>query len=299
MSSSASILDGNIEMNPFEVLGIPPESDRDTIDGAYLIMITENHPDKAKGAGERDIKLKKTQEITNAYALLGDDNAIRTYREKVTVGDFVSMRDADRRIDPSTLPDGRFVSERGFDTDAFNSNFITNKLSEAFRDLQSNITEETTELDYTRYMMSRDIEIPPPDPAMIGSDGQLVIDEFNKRFEEKHAVETNEIQESGRIGGLFGGENRLVGYDDIREMDSFSGGDIDQIITEHALPGVVDIDRATGDIGSMLKIMQDDRDTAIVHNRALTDEVFVPGPSVLTSGPPDITSGYQGSDVHD
>lgn len=247
-----------VDIDPFEILGISPDSDRDIIDGAYLSLMTENHPDKTRDLDEKEIRLKRTQEIVNAYALLSDDNAIRAYREKITVGDYASLRNTDRNIDQTRPPDSSIIDANdNFNRDAFNEQFMSLNASKDFIDLQSRISNKDLYREYDRYVLSRDTDVEIPfNSNIVDSQGKLSLAEFNKYFEDQLNMETNEIQETGRIGSLFGGESSICELD---YQQSFEPTDISKIVSDPVLPGIVDNDRATRNIEDMLKSLQAER----------------------------------------
>jgi preprotein translocase subunit Sec63 len=65
--------------DPFEVLGIRPNSTREQIRTAYREQVARYHPDKHRGNPLEDLAAAKLVEINRAYEILTDDAKRATY----------------------------------------------------------------------------------------------------------------------------------------------------------------------------------------------------------------------------
>ena len=57
-------------MNPYEVLGVSPGADEETIKKAYRELVKKYHPDKYVNSPMADIASEKMKEINRAYDML-------------------------------------------------------------------------------------------------------------------------------------------------------------------------------------------------------------------------------------
>ena len=57
-------------MNPYEVLGVPENADKETIKKAYKELVKKYHPDKYVNNPLADLATEKMKEINNAYDML-------------------------------------------------------------------------------------------------------------------------------------------------------------------------------------------------------------------------------------
>ena len=61
-------------MNPYEVLGVPENADKETIKKAYKELVKKYHPDKYVNNPLADLATEKMKEINNAYDILMNQN---------------------------------------------------------------------------------------------------------------------------------------------------------------------------------------------------------------------------------
>jgi preprotein translocase subunit Sec63 len=66
--------------DPFEVLGVRPNSTRDQIRTAYRELASRYHPDKHRGNPLEDLAAAKLVEINRAYEILSDDAKRAVYQ---------------------------------------------------------------------------------------------------------------------------------------------------------------------------------------------------------------------------
>ena len=57
-------------MNPYEVLGVSPDADEETIKKAYRDLIKKYHPDRYINNPLADLAAEKTKEINKAYDMI-------------------------------------------------------------------------------------------------------------------------------------------------------------------------------------------------------------------------------------
>jgi molecular chaperone DnaJ len=66
----------------YDVLGIPKSANKDEIKNAYRKLALQYHPDRNKAAGSEE----KFKEISEAYAVLSDNEKRKRYDTYVHVG---------------------------------------------------------------------------------------------------------------------------------------------------------------------------------------------------------------------
>jgi|GEM_PF-1501547 len=62
--------------NYYQIMGVAPEASRDEIKKAYRNLAKQYHPDRNRGEPAKEERLK---EINEAYQVLGDETARKTY----------------------------------------------------------------------------------------------------------------------------------------------------------------------------------------------------------------------------
>ncbi len=72
-------------MNPYEVLGVEPNADEETVKKAYRALVRKYHPDKYVDNPLADLAAEKMKEINKAYDMItkgmtGNSTASGTYR---------------------------------------------------------------------------------------------------------------------------------------------------------------------------------------------------------------------------
>ena len=103
--------------DPFEVLGVRPNSTREQIRTAYREQVARYHPDKHRGNPLEDLAAAKLVEINRAYEILCDDAKRATYEARGSSSrapaSTVSSRVPTPRA-PTSSPVGKLVRSLGW-----------------------------------------------------------------------------------------------------------------------------------------------------------------------------------------
>lgn len=70
------------DVEPYEVLGVPADADDAQVRAAYRRLVREHHPDRHVGgsAAEQEAAARRMAEVTEAYQLLSDPDAMTRRR---------------------------------------------------------------------------------------------------------------------------------------------------------------------------------------------------------------------------
>ncbi len=67
-------------MNPYEILGVSPDADEETIKKAYRSLVKKYHPDKYVNTPMAEVASEKMKQINEAYDMITNKNTSNSYQ---------------------------------------------------------------------------------------------------------------------------------------------------------------------------------------------------------------------------